>query len=617
MKQVLGFLVIVACFPLLMKLATEVKSEMVVANDYEQTIEKAIVLPQVENKQPLQMVDRNGQLFNEEYVEWTQPLDLQDVPLVMQQLFILSEDVDFYAHKGFDVSAIARAFIINANDDDIQQGASTITQQLVRMRYLSAEKSYERKLTELFFAYELEQTYSKDEILQMYLNEMYFSNQVYGVGGAATYYFNKPLAQLSLAEMAFLAAIPNNPSLYDPLRKFDNTKSRQERLLENLQSKGVINEEAYTEAINEKITLNLKTKEQQHPAYSTYVLQELRWLLAAQSGLGERIETASTADEKEALQLELNSLYEGLLQQGVIVETALDPNKQEADERAISSILGNGDLQASATVVDNATREIVSIYAGKNYAKFDLQRAYQLPRQPGSSFKPLSVYAPYLELEGAVPSTVVNGANICIGKFCPQNYGGGVYGYTSITTAFKHSYNTTATRLLQRVGLDTSLSYLQKFQFRSLVDEDRSYSLGLGGLTYGVTTLEMADAYTSFIDGYYAPARSIRAVKDLQGNVLYSWDEPTEQIWSAKTVRSMRELLAAVPKSGTGVGLYSRGSSYLGAKTGTTNDYRDYWLAGLNDHYTTAIWIGYDKARSMEQLERAQIHFKIFNTIMN
>ena len=515
---------------------------------------------------------------------------------------------------GFDVSAIARAFIANTSDQSIQQGGSTITQQLVRMRYLSTEKTYERKLMELFYAYELEKKYSKEQILEMYLNEMYFSNQVYGIGAASTYYFDRPLAKLSLAEIAFIAAIPNNPTLYDPIKNFDNTKSRQERLIDKLMEHQVISEEEATLHKAEEIHLDVKSKIQQYPSYSTYVLQELKWLIADQSGYAKKIANTTDIMEKEYLKLELNKEVARVMRQGIQVYSALVPEKQKHDEAAINRLLTVSDLQASAAVIDNTSREIVSIFGGKDYKKYDLHRAFQSPRQPGSSFKPLSVYAPYFETTSATKNTIVNGSAYCVGNFCPENYGGYTYGNTTIETAFKHSYNTSALRLFNQIGVETAFSYIDRFQFKSINDKDRTYAAALGGLTYGVTSLEMADAYTSFIDGFYEPARSIRKVTDLNGETLYSWPKERQKIWSSRTVHTMRGLLSAVVKSGTGVGLSSR-SGYIGAKTGTTNQYKDYWVAGLTNDYTTAVWIGYDNPASMERLEKAKIHLSIFNAI--
>ena len=614
MKQIFGYLLILCSIPLLLLIGSEVWKEIAKAQQHEQSIEKSFELPEVSSTLPVTLYDANNEIFSEEYTEWSQPLTLNEIPEVVKQIFIFSEDEAFYSHMGFDVSAIARAFIANTSEQSIQQGGSTITQQLVRMRYLTTDKTYERKLMELFYAYELEKVYSKDEILEMYLNEMYFGNQVYGIGAASTYYFDRPLSQLSLAETLFIAAIPNNPSLYDPLDHFENTKMRQERLIDKLVEHEVINEQEATAHKKEAIQLAVKTKIQQYPSYSTYVLQELKWLIAEQSGYTEKIAATTDKMEKEFLQLELQKEVDAILQQGIHVYTALQPEKQIRDEKAINAILSTPELQASATVIDNETREIVSIFGGKDYKKYDLHRAFQSPRQPGSSFKPISVFAPYFETTTATKNAIVNGGPYCVGNFCPENYGGIWYNNVTIETAFKRSINTSALRLYKAIGINTAFSYIDRFRFNSLTDKDRTYAAALGGLTYGVTSLEMADAYSSFIDGFYAPARSIRKVTNLQGETIYNWPRERKEIWSANTVNTMRDLLTEVVQSGTGKGLYSN-SGYIGAKTGTTNQFKDYWVAGLTNDYTAAVWIGYDKPRSMEAIERYKFHFSIFNAI--
>nr|WP_106780604.1 transglycosylase domain-containing protein [Lysinibacillus timonensis] len=616
MKQVAGYVLIVFSIPILLLVGKNLWSEYSITIAYEKKLTEEIQLPEVKLQQPAKMVDRDNIVFNEEYTEWRTPIQLKDVPEVVKQIYLLSEDTEFYKHIGFDVSAIARAFVINSTSQAIEQGGSTITQQLVRLRYLSEEQTYERKLMELFYAYKLEQQYDKETIFEMYLNEMYFGNKVYGIGSAATYYFQKPLEQLSLAQMAFIAAIPNNPSLYDPLVHFENTKLRQERLIDMLAKNGIITIEEAVKHKEETITLNIKTKIQKSPAYSTYVLDELKWLIAHNEGLDLKLEQALTDEDQQLVQQEIDTRFEQVMSSGIQIYTALDSAKQLDDEKRIDSLLSLDELQASAVIVDNETREIVSLYAGKNYQKFDFNRAYQAKRQPGSSFKPLVVYAPLFETTNYTPSSLVSGDTICIDNFCPQNYGGGIYGNVSLSTAFKHSYNTSAVRLLNITGIETAFQYLEQFNFQSLESEDKTYASALGGLTYGVSTLEMADAYSSFVDGSYQRIHSIRKVTDLEGNILYRWPEEREVVWSPHTVQYIRSLLSDVVTSGTGIGLYAD-SSYIGAKTGTTNVYKDFWLSGLTNEYTTAIWLGYDQPKPMQYLEDDQIHFAIFNIIMN
>lgn len=611
MRQTIGLLIATLSLISFIFFIRLTMDEMQAINGHKEIITNSVDLSMIESIKPLTIVDRNGTIYSEEYVEWRKPISFENIPTIVKQIFLLSEDEHFYSHIGFDVSAISRALVANSKESSIQQGGSTITQQLVRMRYLSEEKTYERKLMELFYSYELEKNYSKDQIFEMYLNEAYFSNQVYGINSAATYYFSKPIHELTIAEVAFISAIPNNPSLYDPLKNFTRTKERQERLLDTLVNKQVISFEEGKQLKAQPIELNIKEKIQKHPAYTTYVLNELKQLIAAQ----EQLTVKNSADESK-VNAQVEARYKQLLQSGATIYTALDPDKQTHDEQTINDILSRYDIQGSATVIDNDTREIVSVYAGKDYKKFELHRAFQAYRQPGSAFKPIAAYGPFLNETGYTTNYIVSGGKYCVGNYCPSNYGGGMYGNVPLLTAFKHSYNTSALRLVHSIGLEKSFNYIKQFHFEKITNADFTYAASLGGLKYGVTTSELANAYTSFIDGSYRKAVSIRQVVDMNGNIVYSWPKENKMIWNSKTTSKMRTLLQEVVSSGTGVGLHSNGS-YIGAKTGTTNNFHDFWLAGLNDQYTTAVWIGYDIPASMEQYEKHKVHFRIFNAIMN
>lgn len=616
MKQIFGFIVIAFAIHALLYSASKLLGEAAIATENDQKIEQAIDLPPIQTQLPVRLLDRNGELFSEEYVEWREPLTYEQFPQIVKDLFIYSEDVQFYDHIGFDVSAIARAVVANSSAGSNEQGGSTITQQLVRMRYLEEDKSYERKLVELFYANELEQMYDKQQILEMYLNEMYFGYQVYGMASAATFFFGKPLEELTTAEAAFLAAIPNNASLYNPVKRFDKTKARQERLIDTLVKHDVLTEEEAKAAKQEKITLNVKEKTQKHPEYTTYVLQEMRWLISQQEGFDTALREAKSEADRQIIQQQLDTTVNEVLAKGVVIHTALDGQKQRNTVAKIDSIMSNYPFEASATVIDNETREIVSIYAGKNYEKFNLHRAFQTPRQPGSTFKPLIDYAPAFENTTYTPSSSISGGSYCVGNFCPQNYGNYVYGIVPLSKAFSWSYNTSALRLLNAVGVETAFSYIDRFHFRHITESDRNYAAALGGLTYGVTSAEMADAYSSFIDGSYRQTHAIRKITDREGNELYKWNATSDNIWSVKTADYMKYLLQNAVQTGTARGI-SANSSYVGAKTGTTNQYKDLWVAGLTNEYTAAVWTGYDKGQSMAAYEDTKVHFKIFNAIMS
>ncbi|AXH99678.1 penicillin-binding protein [Sporosarcina sp. PTS2304] len=615
MRQLLGLLITIACVPLLLFIQNKIQAEAVQTETLHENIREAVQLQAPVIVAPVQMKDRYGQMFAEEYVEWRRPTDLKDMTFFTRQLFLQSEDRTFYEHRGYDIAAIIRAFTINAAADDKRQGASTITQQVVRMRYLTTEKTYERKFKELFLAAELEKQSSKDDILEMYLNEMYFGHRVYGLGGAATYYFSKPLEKLNEGEIAFLAAIPNNPALYDPLKHFDRTKERQERLLNVLVKQQIITEEQYEEYIHLPIRLHVKKKEQDFPMYSSYVLDELKQLIARSEGLEASLAKSKTPEEKQRWQQVITQRANEITGQGLIIETALNPTKQQHDENRLSALIGNRGVQAGAAIIDNNTREIVSLYAGAGYKKTDFNRSYQAVRQPGSAIKPLLVYAPFFESGPFHADTPINSSNICIQGYCPRNFGNYQFGTTSIREAFTNSYNTTAVRLLQRVGIEQAFAYLKPFHFQHVSEDDYSYPAALGGFSKGVTPLELASATTSFLDGMYSPPHAIRAVKDLDGNLLYKWDESPKNIWSGSTVKSIRSLMQDVVRNGTGKGItYS--TNYTGAKTGTTDAFKDLWVIGMNDHYTSAVWIGYDKPTPIPAIRDQKLHLRAFSATM-
>ena len=328
MKQVIGFFIILLSIPVLILVQDAIVSEVSNADSFNEQMAKSIELTPPSIDIPVVMKDRNGSIFSEEYIQWREPFLLSEIPIFAQQLFLESEDNGFYDHRGYDVAAIARAFVINTAADNRSQGGSTITQQLVRMRFLSADKTYERKLIELFYAAELEKKSSKDEIFEMYLNEMYFGNQVYGIGAAAAYYFSRSLTELNNAEIAFISAIPNNPSLYDPLHHFDRTKKRQELLLDILERKKVLTLDEAIALKEMPIELMLKKKVNEFPAYSTYVLTELEELIGKTEGFENKIKENTSEEDKKKIAGQLKARTAEVLSTGIIIETALDPSKQ-------------------------------------------------------------------------------------------------------------------------------------------------------------------------------------------------------------------------------------------------------------------------------------------------
>ncbi|KUP06088.1 hypothetical protein Q73_11945 [Bacillus coahuilensis m2-6] len=542
-----------------------------------------------------------------------QYVHLNKIPTLLHHTFILSEDQYFYEHIGFDASAILRAFVQNQVSSSIQQGGSTITQQLARNVYLSHEQTYERKIQELIYANVLEKNFSKEEILEMYMNAIYFSNGIYGVETAATYYFGRSLQELSDGELLLLAAIPNNPSRYDPILHFERAKERQERLIDQLVIHGYYTQEQGNTVKEETVALTISTPIERYPDYRDLVLNELEELYKQHIGYENRMLAAENEEQKTQYQIVFKEAFNAWLQTGLVIETALDPVLQQQTTDSVTSVLTFDSIQGSAVVIDNSTRNIVAISGGVDYSLGSFNRAFQAYRQPGSAIKPLLVYAPYIERTGLKLQQLVNADKYCVNGYCPKNYGGREYGQVPLETAFIHSYNTPAVRLLNQLGIETAFSYLEPFTFQHIVNEDKTLAAAVGGFTRGMSPLELTGAYTSFINGKYVSPRSIVKVIEENGNVI-TWNEDTKQVWKPDTVNKIRNLLASTAKKGTGRKAYAP-LPYMGVKTGTTNDYHDYWMIGLTDTNTIGVWVGKDTPSNLKYAESTQPAQQIWKRI--
>lgn len=569
----------------------------------DQVLDKNINLKDISLVQNSYMYDRDGSLVSEIVSDHENRVlvPFNKIPEEVKQIFLTSEDRHFYEHKGFDFMGMVRATASNVKDKKIDQGASTITQQLSRNLYLSHERSFSRKLTELAYSYQLEKKYTKNEILEAYLNTIYFNNGVYGVGSASEFYFSKPLKSLTVGEMAFICAIPNNPTLYDPLKHFDYTKSRQERLLKGLKDAGVITDKELKKAVKQKIKLDVEKREDKYPDYVSYVNDEFTQLVSESEGFDKRLQKAS-GKQKEKIENELSARVSTLMKDGVKIYTALDPYMQNQVVAQMNSKLPYADVQGGAAVINHQTHQIIALSGGKNYQKYDFNRAYQAYRQPGSSIKPLLDYGPYIEQTGATGSSTIDASKFCSKDYCPQNYNNRTYGTVTLDTAFKNSYNTPAIRMLDRVGIQKAFSYIEPYHFAKLVDSDYLLPAALGGFTNGMTPLEMTKAYTTFGNsGSYTPSHAITKVTDLKGKTLYKWNDKATQIFSVRTNMQLKKLMSSVVKSGTGKKAYFN-APYIGGKTGTSNDYHDMWFVGLTDTYTMGVWVGKDTPTSVEYL---------------
>ncbi|MDF2037400.1 transglycosylase domain-containing protein [Cytobacillus oceanisediminis] len=617
MRSWSGFMIIILLLPIFSLLVFAVSAESQKVQGFHELLDEKLEVKEVSLPQTSYIKAGNGKVISEIYHPVNRiSLSSGDIPPFLKDVFITAEDQHFYDHAGFDVAAIGRALAVNIQSDDIEQGASTITQQLARNIFLNHEQTYNRKLSELLYAYELERKLSKEKILELYINAIYFHNGAYGIEAASQLYFKKSAKDLTNAQEAFLAAIPNNPSLYDPMKHFDHTKERQERLIDQLKEEQLISSKEAEKMKSERIQLQVKQRIDLYPDYVSYVEAELRELISVKEGYQDKLLKAGE-QEKASLSAKLDKRIFQIMEQGIIIETALNPALQEKAANSLNKRLPYKDVEGAAAVIDNGTYEITALAGGKNYKKYDFNRAFQAYRQPGSAIKPLLVYAPYIEHTSAAIHDQVDAGPFCKNGYCPQNYGGARYGLTTLEKAFIYSYNTPAVRLLDEIGIENGFRDLDKLGFKQVSGKDRALSAAIGGFTYGMTPLELTSAYTVFAnDGFYRPARSIHKITDLKGNLLYSWEDFQTQIWSEKTIEKVRDLMARTVQSGTArKALLPDG--YAGGKTGTTNGYHDFWFVGLTGQYTAGVWVGKDRPGSLAAIESDSPQLLIWKDIMS
>lgn len=602
MRIITGYLLILLLVPAFIAIVILTYTEAGNAVSFSDTLDERIELSETKLSQTSLILANNGEVITEIYRPMNRSYAAgHEIPDFIKFVFIISEDRNFEKHPGFDLPAIGRALAINIHSDDIEQGASTITQQLARNQYLNHHKSYNRKLSEVLYAYQLEKSFSKAEILEQYMNAIYFHNNAYGIKAAADFYFKKTPAKLTEAEQAFLAAIPNSPSYYDPIKHFERTKKRQERLIDQMAQHGKIKSEAAKKLKKEPINLKVDYRKNSYPDYSSYALHELRELISEQ-------ENIDNTDD-------LTARIEELLRSGVTIHTNLDIEMQKRTVQAVSDHLPHAKIQGAATVVNHETGQIVAISGGKGYQSGDFNRAYQAFRQPGSSIKPLLVYAPYFERFDANHDSQINAGPLCIKGYCPKNYGGSTYGMVTLERAFINSYNTPAVRILQQVGVDEAFGDLKAFEFGKVTEQDHVLASAVGGFTTGMSPLEMTSAYTVFSNkGLFLKPRAISKVTGHSGEVLYKWNDEPVQVWNPSTAEKVRSLLQKTVTSGTARKVAGTGQG-AGGKTGTTNDFKDFWFIGFNGPLTAGVWVGKDKPESMENINHQSPHLLIWRDI--
>lgn len=514
-------------------------------------------------------------------------IDTRELPSHVTGAFLAAEDLRFYKHPGFDITRIFGAVLANLRQGGYSEGASTITQQLVKLSHLSSQKTIARKLEEISLALQVEHLYSKDQILDMYLNFIYFGQGAYGVQAAAEVTFGVDARDLSPAQAAALAAAIKAPSAYSIQSAPEANKTRRSYILATMRDEGMITPEEYEAAISEELTARVS------PAVQT----QYGWFVDA------------VLDEAE-LQLDVSA--EVLLAGGYRIDTTLDAALQSAmDAQYKTDVFPDNHkdgtpVQAASAAVDTTNGAVRAIVGGREYVtRRGLNRATQLRRQPGSALKPLAVYAPAIEFAGWTCAGVVLDEPTSFGSYKPRNAGNAYYGNVTVRTALKNSLNIPAIKVLQSIGIGTSRKYLQSVGIE-LDERDANLSLALGSMTYGASPVQMAAAYAPFANGgiYYAPY-FIERITDRDGKVVYEHVDPGVRVLSEQSAYLMTSMLRTVISSGTGTRLNSAGVTVAG-KTGTVNEIgggnRDAWMCAYTAGLSTAVWMGYDEPDSTHRL---------------
>lgn len=554
-----------------------------------------------------------------------------DIPQVAVSAITSIEDKNFFKHKGYDLKAIIRAGLAYIkNKGVITQGGSTITQQLARNIFLSFEESWQRKAREIFIAIELEKKYTKKEIMEFYLNNIYFANGYYGIQSASLGYFGKGVNSLSLSQITFLLSIPNSPTRYNPYENIEGTLARRDRILDQMVLDGKISEAEASKAKSEEIKLKAPKVEKSSYAL-TFALDRAVKALMKSEGFNFRY-SFNSDEERKAYNENYSEVYSScqtrLYSGGYRIYTSIDPEKQKLLQDTVDGGLsvsseksksGIYSLQGAAVTIDNSSGRVVAIVGGRSQKLkgSTLNRAYQSFRQPGSTIKPLIVYTPAFE-QGYTPESMVKDEKIEGG---PVNADGVFSGNMTVLDALAKSKNTVAWKLFTEISPAIGIGKLLDMGFSAIADTDYYPSAALGGFTKGVNAVEMASAYAAIENGgEFREPTCIMKMTDSSGNDMVAdgfYQKGTSKyIYDENACKMMITCMEAVMTKGTGVG-GKLATMPCAGKTGTTNDSKDLWFVGFTKYYTTSVWVGYDIPRSLAGLTYTATPLGIWKTYMD
>lgn len=544
-----------------------------------------------------QIFDTNGKVITTIHsIENRLPVSINKIPKDLQTAFIAAEDVRFYQHSGIDPRGILRAIWSNMTDRGISEGGSTITQQLARNALLSQDQTIKRKVQEAFLSLQIERQYSKNEILEMYMNQIYFGQGAYGVQTASQIYFGKNVEDLNLAECALIAGIPKSPNYYSPSSNLKAAKERQGVVLDQMVKYGYI--DAMTAAKAKNVEIKLATRPTSNTTTASYFTDYVIQLLIEKYGA------------------------DAVYKDGLKIYTTLDLEMQVAAEHAMEQLpttrteSGIKQPQGALVAIDPHSGHIKAMVGGRGNDQFN--RAVLAERQPGSAFKPF-VYLAAIE-SGLTPASIIDDSPISFGNWSPMNYDEKFRGPVTMRTALEQSLNVVAVKLAQQAGIDKSLYYAQQMGISTLVlkgdTNDRNLAMSLGGLTRGVTPLEIASAYGVLANsGVRVEPTAIVKVVDRNGKVIEQHVPKEKVVVNERSAYLLTDMMRGVITNGTGTGAYF-GRPAAG-KTGTTNDYKDAWFVGFTPDLVAAVWMGNDNPSYLRGITGGTIPASIWRSFMS
>ena len=526
-----------------------------------------------------------------------EPVKGEKIPEILKKAFLATEDVRFYDHIGIDYRGVIRAMWENVTHREVIEGGSTITQQLARNAYLNQERTFSRKIQEMFLALKIEHRHSKDEILEMYLNQIYFGRGVYGIQAASKYYFNKNVEDLDLNECAMLAGIPKSPNYYSPLNNLDEAQKRKAVVLNQMAKYGFISFSTAQKTAKEEIHLVQPAPKEVGDAH--YFIDYVKQTIIEKYG------------------------DDGLYKGGLKIYTTIDMDMQRVAEESMKNLPemneANGlkQPQGALVAIDPHSGYIKAMVGGRGTDMFN--RAALAERQPGSAFKPF-VYAAALE-SGYTPATIVADTPFTKYGWNPQNYDRSFYGSVPLSAVCAQSLNVATVRVADDIGIDKVIKYARDMGISTLVMEgernDVNLSTALGGITRGVTPLELTSAYCTFANkGIYAKGTSIVKVLDKDGNVLEEYPNPasSRRVLKEETAANLDSMLQGVVSHGTGTRANIGG--HVAGKTGTTSEYHDAWFVGYVPDLVVGVWIGTDDNQTMGTMTGGTLPADIWRIFM-